>query len=563
MSDATPQPSALEPSAIARSFDATPYRYVQTLGQGGMGTVFEAEHRTLGTRVAVKVLHPELAGRDELADRMRLEAQALARLSHPNVVQVTDLGRTDDGLVYYVMERLVGRTLGAELEARGALPYDESLAIALAALDALAAAHDLGIVHRDVKPENIFLADDGRGGRRVKLLDFGIAKVVAEAGAVPGRPAALAFPTREDVLLGTPHYVAPEQIAQRAVVSPATDVYAMGLVLYRLFCGRHPFAGRPRDAVLRAHLEEQVRRPSALAPVGAALEDAILRALARNPHERPRDARALAALLMDPRVAMAPEHAAPSEAHTAATLAVPRALVRLPPSAEPDASDPQAPPGPQPNAEPAPGVTPSIHSGYADPTRAGVARSAHPTPLDPSAPTSARLVSSAAAPRGIRWAAAPLVLVALGSIVLRAQGVYSVLSQSRNEAALLGAFGEQRETARQILDSVFTATCLRHALLLVCSLGLLATSTWTFLSEGGAPWLRRWSYGALVVVLGAVALDLVLVTPAQLSLATLTEPDPDTVRLTAGLVMATSASFAIAELGSVAYALLVSRGARA
>src|SRR5688572_17864979 len=116
-----------------------------------MGVVVEAEHRTLGTRVAVKLLHAELASREDLVDRLRLEAQTLARLSHPNVVQVTDLGRTRDGLAFYVMEKLEGRTLRAELDARGMLGREESLAIVCAMLEGLAAAHAMGIVHRDVK----------------------------------------------------------------------------------------------------------------------------------------------------------------------------------------------------------------------------------------------------------------------------------------------------------------------------------------------------------------------------------------------------------------------------
>ena len=180
----TPQRLAAELD-LDRLLEGTPYRALDVLGQGGMGLVVGAEHRALGKHVVVKLLRRESAHDEHLADRLRVEAQALARLRHENLVEVHDLGRTPAGRPYYVMERLHGRTLSEEIAARGALPPLEAVDIARQALSGLMAAHHAGLVHRDIKPANIFLCEPSRpGGRRaVKVLDFGVAKVLPEAGA--------------------------------------------------------------------------------------------------------------------------------------------------------------------------------------------------------------------------------------------------------------------------------------------------------------------------------------------------------------------------------------------
>ncbi len=266
----------------------TPYRMVAPLGRGGMGEVVEAEHVALGKRVVVKLLHLTLADRPDLVDRMRVEAQSLARLVHPNLVAVTDFGQTPDGRTYLVMERLYGRTLREELKDRGPLPAGEIVDIGRQALAGLSVAHEAGIVHRDVKLDNLFLCDALADGRRlVKVLDFGIAKVLANAG--DGRaPAPLAFPTEEGVSVGTPRFFSPEQ-ARGQPVDARTDIYAMGAVMYALATGRGPFDHKATIYELtRAHAMEPPPRPSevASATVHPELERVILKALEKKPEDR-------------------------------------------------------------------------------------------------------------------------------------------------------------------------------------------------------------------------------------------------------------------------------------
>jgi serine/threonine-protein kinase len=287
----------------------TPYRLIARLGAGGMGEVFEAEHRALGRRVVVKLLHRHLAARRDLADRMRLEGQALARVDHPHVVAALDIGATWEGRPYLVMERLHGRTLRAELAARGPLPAAEAALMAADALDGLEALHAAGICHRDVKLDNVFLCDAANGRpRTVKLLDLGVAKVVRDDG-----PAPPLVPTEEGISLGTPRFFSPEQ-AVGSRVDPRSDVYAMGVVLYALVAGRGPFDDLARvSALLDAHASREPPRPSQFAPVPPALEAAIQKALAKLPEDRFESAAAFAAELrrIAPDLAAAPPIAAP------------------------------------------------------------------------------------------------------------------------------------------------------------------------------------------------------------------------------------------------------------
>lgn len=277
----------------------TPYRTLGPLGRGAMGEVVDAEHRALGKRVVVKLLHARLRSRPDLVDRMRLEGQALALLQHPNIVAVTDLGFTADDRPFLVMERLRGRTLRDELRARGSIPTPEALGMAAQALAGLAAAHDAGIVHRDVKLENLFVCDAADGApRALKILDFGLAKVIEVDGEARA-PRPLEVPTAEGVALGTPRFFSPEQAAGDPV-DGRTDVYAMGAVLYALIAGRGPFEHLHTVAeLLDAHLSTPPEPPSRHAPqpVSAALDQAILKALAKLPEDRFQTARAFAGAL--------------------------------------------------------------------------------------------------------------------------------------------------------------------------------------------------------------------------------------------------------------------------
>jgi serine/threonine protein kinase len=207
----------------------TSFRTLRKLGEGSMGLVVEAENRALGTVVVIKLLHAALSIRADYVDRLRLEAQALARLRHPNLVIVTDFSVTPAGVPFFVMERLFGRTVEDERRVRGALPLREAIAIVRQALAGLAAVHAAGIVHRDIKSANLFLCDaDAAGLRVVKVLDFGIAKVLSSAPA--GRaPQPLRFPTAEGTTVGTPRCLSPEQ-ACGGPVDGRTDIYAAGVL---------------------------------------------------------------------------------------------------------------------------------------------------------------------------------------------------------------------------------------------------------------------------------------------------------------------------------------------
>jgi serine/threonine protein kinase len=309
----------------------TAYRVLGPLGRGAMGEVFEAEHVALGKRVVAKILHARLLLRPDHVDRMRLEGQALGLLSHPNIVAVTDLGRTADGRPFLVMERLLGRTVRDALAERGAIPAAEAIAIAAQALAGLGAAHAAGIVHRDVKLDNLFLCAGspnvgsqatphpapaepahGRGAGIVKILDFGLAKVIEGAGARGPRP--LAVPTAEGVSVGTPRFFSPEQ-ASGAPVDARTDLYALGAVLYAMVAGRGPFDHLATVAeVLAAHLETPPDPPShhAPQPIPEELDAVILRALAKDPAARFQTAESFAeALAQIPAEPPRPIHTAP------------------------------------------------------------------------------------------------------------------------------------------------------------------------------------------------------------------------------------------------------------
>jgi eukaryotic-like serine/threonine-protein kinase len=291
----------LSPQSPSDPLAGTPYRTLGPLGRGAMGEVVEAEHIALAKRVVVKILHRWLRHRPDLVDRMRLEGQALAHLSHPNIVAVTDLQITPNDRPYLVMERLYGRTLRDELNARRVLPVDEAVSIVRHALAGLVAAHDAGIIHRDLKPENIFLCDakTKTWPRVVKLLDFGIAKLIESRRE--GAPTPLGFGTDEGVALGTPQFFAPEQVAF-SPVDERTDVYAMGVVLYALVAGRGPFEHLTElFDVLEAHMWTPPERPSILSPqpIRPELEEVILKALAKRPEDRFPSARPFAEALTE------------------------------------------------------------------------------------------------------------------------------------------------------------------------------------------------------------------------------------------------------------------------
>jgi hypothetical protein len=244
------------------------YRLLNRLGAGGMSVVWRAHDEVLDREVAVKVLAVEKAADAGLLERIRVEARAAARLRHPNVVQVHDYGQTADDLPYVVMELVDGRSL-ADVLAGGPLPWRSAALIGAQVAAALAAAHSRGIVHRDVKPSNVMVTSGG-----VKLVDFGISATVGEADWIGGE------------VLGTPAYLAPERLGG-GPVRAATDVYALGLLLYLMVAGRLPWLASTTTQMLRAH---RYREPSVLPPVAglpAELAEMCHRCLAKDPAERP------------------------------------------------------------------------------------------------------------------------------------------------------------------------------------------------------------------------------------------------------------------------------------
>jgi eukaryotic-like serine/threonine-protein kinase len=276
----------------------TPYRVLGKIGAGGMGTILEAEHRELGKRVVVKLLQPKYASEPRLVERLKREARILARIASPHIVTVSDLGQTAGGLTFIAMERLYGHTLGRELRARRTLPVVEAIHWTRDILAGLAAAHRAGVVHRDVKLDNIFLCDaTDQEPRRIKLLDFGIAKVLkdATAGMDPSRN----HLTAEGQRLGSPRWLAPEQARGKAVDARA-DIYAMGLLLYTLVAGRGPFSHirDPFDAI-EASLTSEPAPPSKYAQqdIPIALDDAILMAIEKDPDHRFQSAEAFSTAL--------------------------------------------------------------------------------------------------------------------------------------------------------------------------------------------------------------------------------------------------------------------------
>jgi serine/threonine-protein kinase len=251
------------------------YEVVRMVGEGGMGRVYEARHQRLPTkRFAVKMLHPDLARQPEVVTRFQREAEASSVLSHPNVVDVFDVSSSADGRPYIVAELLQGEELGHHLDRVSRMSPAAAARVVRQISAALGAAHDAGIVHRDVKPENVFLLGDGA---HVKVLDFGISKLGDSKDGL----------TKTGTVMGTPDYMAPEQ-ARGDKVDARADIYAAGAILYRAVTGRKPFEGLDDPmATLTAVLTQEPPRPSDLNPeVPLALELVIQHAMAKDPRAR-------------------------------------------------------------------------------------------------------------------------------------------------------------------------------------------------------------------------------------------------------------------------------------
>lgn len=255
------------------------YSLESMVGRGGMAEVYKSRHPDLDREVAIKILHPYLTDTTDFVERFRREARAAAALRHPNIIQIFDFDVTEDGLYYMVMEFINGQSFADYLQQRsGPLPQAKALDLYQQICSALQVAHEQGIIHRDIKPANIMLDHQ----ERPYIGDFGIAQIVGDTRL-----------TQSGMTSGTPQYMSPEQVTGDAV-SPATDIYAMGIMLYRLMTGRLPFEGGNPATVMMNHVTEPPERPTVFVPdLSAAIESVILKAIAKEPAERFRDAAAL------------------------------------------------------------------------------------------------------------------------------------------------------------------------------------------------------------------------------------------------------------------------------
>lgn len=287
--DSVPPPSIEVGTLLAEK-----YRLTRFLGQGGMGSVWLAEQVQLGVPVAVKIMHSWVAAQPEYVERFRREARAALLLSHPNVVRVIDFGQ-HDATFFLVMELIEGKALDEWLAEEPALPAIAAIVpICVDVLDALDAAHRHGIVHRDLKPENVILSRDAQGRQVAKVVDFGLAHVEDPRTNAPTL-------TKKDMVAGTPAYMSPEQ-SRSLSVGPSTDLYAFGCLLTELLQKKPPFEAPSAIETISQHLfmpPPPLERPEGAEPVPPLLEKLRLDLLAKHAHQRPPDAAAVRARLLE------------------------------------------------------------------------------------------------------------------------------------------------------------------------------------------------------------------------------------------------------------------------
>jgi eukaryotic-like serine/threonine-protein kinase len=248
------------------------YRLGEIIGEGGFGRVYSGEDVRLGRKVAIKVIRPDLAGAKAFMERFRREGMALAKFRHPGIIPIFDI-RESGSLIYYVMPLIEGKTLRAYLDKRGALAPKEAHRIVLDLCDCLAATHRAGIIHRDIKPDNVIL--EGLLGS-VLLMDFGIAKGIYDStSSISG------------VMVGTPTYMSPEQASGDDMTDQRSDIYSLGALAYHMLTGRPPFSGPSVHSVIAAHVADQVPPIRAINPsIPKIFADAVEKCLAKNPEQR-------------------------------------------------------------------------------------------------------------------------------------------------------------------------------------------------------------------------------------------------------------------------------------
>jgi len=391
------------------------YRVESVLGKGGMGRVYKAEHTGIGRTVALKVLHTRLGGSKEAKERFQREAIASGRLDHPNIVQVSDSGELEDGSLYLVMEALEGEPLGSRLERDKRIPWLEAITIIRGVLAGLQHAHEKGVVHRDVKPDNIFLARKDNE-LVIKILDFGIAKLFAGNADDPAT-------TRAGLTVGTPAYLSPEQ-AVGGAITPASDVYSTSIVLYEMLTGRPPFLDEDPLAMLTAHVSRDPPPFSEVAPdidCPPALEALINHGLAKLSGERITSANDYAARLEE--IARNAGYALPMLPRASGQVSIPGPSHSLTPS-----PGFMATPPPTAYATPAAAYTP-VHGNPISPhTPASGTPAVSLTQALDSLPQPARQVSLADVvqneplPKSVKIAAGVILLGALAVAVILLAG---------------------------------------------------------------------------------------------------------------------------------------------
>ncbi|MDB4981448.1 MAG: serine/threonine protein kinase, partial [Myxococcales bacterium] len=270
------------------------YNITGKLGEGGMGVVFLAEHPVIGSKVAVKAIHPHFARSADVVSRFVTEARAVNQIGHDHIVNITDFGNTTAGDFYFIMEYLHGEMLSDGIDRQGAFPPARALNIAAQIADALGASHEQGVIHRDLKPDNIFLIARDTTADFVKVLDFGLAKLTA-ARTTPTHH------TGAGTIMGTPFYMAPEQCEGKAELDHRADVYALGVMLFEMLTGHVPFGGSAYGEVMIKHVTLRPPTASSLVPNLPPAMDVILsRALAKNPAHRFQSMAEFRAALLDP-----------------------------------------------------------------------------------------------------------------------------------------------------------------------------------------------------------------------------------------------------------------------
>ena len=271
--------------AMIGTLAAGRYRVMKLLGEGGMGQVYLAEHVAIEKRVALKVLRAEYATKGEIVTRFQQEAISASRIKHPNVLDVFDFGQLENGCFFLAMEYLEGNDLADEITRRRVLDGATGIRVAMQVCRALAAAHANGVVHRDMKPENVFLQRTADGEEIVKIVDFGIAQLRSKDDAVVETKRRL---TRTGMIFGTPEYMAPEQASGKHADLRA-DIYAVGIIMYEMFTGAVPFTGETFLGVLTKHLNEPAPLMNVVYPelnISPALQAVIMRALEKDPAVR-------------------------------------------------------------------------------------------------------------------------------------------------------------------------------------------------------------------------------------------------------------------------------------